>query len=108
MDEDRSCDYWLDGKHYYYTSTGGNQMWTVDGKLHRDDGPAIESSNGDRFWYDNGKMIASDCPTLMKRPLNNTKPAPALTNNSELYPAKYLIVGVIIALIIANIVAHFL
>ena len=30
-------------------------------RLHREDGPAIESANGDKYWYINGKKI--DCKT---------------------------------------------
>ena len=31
------------------------------GLLHREDGPAIEDSNGDKFWYINGENI--NCET---------------------------------------------
>lgn len=29
----------------------GNKVWYKDGKLHREDGPAIELANGEKFWY---------------------------------------------------------
>ena len=32
------------------------------GKLHREDGPAVEYSNGDKFWYLNGKLHREDGP----------------------------------------------
>ena len=35
-------------------------MWYVDGKLHRDDGPAVElncfAANGYKAWYQNGVL----------------------------------------------------
>ena len=29
----------------------GDKSWHLKGKLHREDGPAIEYSNGDKRWY---------------------------------------------------------
>jgi len=29
----------------------GDKYWYQYGKLHRTDGPAIENANGDKFWY---------------------------------------------------------
>jgi len=31
--------------------------WHIDGKLHREDGPAVISDNGEKAWYLNGKKI---------------------------------------------------
>jgi len=33
----------------------GNKEYGVNGELHREDGPAIESRNGYKEWYLNGK-----------------------------------------------------
>ena len=33
----------------------GDKYWFINGKLHREDGPAIEQYNGDKSWYINGK-----------------------------------------------------
>ena len=33
----------------------GDKFWRLNGKLHREDGPAIEYPNGHKFWYLNGK-----------------------------------------------------
>jgi len=30
--------------------------WYLNGRLHREDGPAMEFPNGDKFWYLNGKL----------------------------------------------------
>ena len=35
------------------------KAWVVDGVLHREDGPAIEYANGDKIWFEKGKMIKS-------------------------------------------------
>ena len=34
----------------------GDKEWYINGKLHRKDGPAIESVNGDKKWYMNDKL----------------------------------------------------
>jgi hypothetical protein len=36
--------------------------WFHNGKLHREDGPALEYDNGDKFWYINGKLHRQDGP----------------------------------------------
>ena len=38
----------------------GNKIWWLNGKLHREDGPAIEYANGDTFWYLNGKRLSEE------------------------------------------------
>ena len=35
----------------------GNKRWYSNGKLHREDGPAIEYANGSKSWYINGKCV---------------------------------------------------
>ena len=35
----------------------GNKSWVTNGKLHREDGPAIEWSDGVKEWYLNGKLL---------------------------------------------------
>jgi len=35
---------------------GGGVAFVKNGKVHRENGPAIEQSNGDKFWYINGKL----------------------------------------------------
>ena len=44
-----------DGTIYYYND---------EGQLHREDGPAIEDPNGDKFWYINGKRHREDGPAV--------------------------------------------
>ena len=38
----------------------GTREWYLNGKLHREDGPAIEYTNGDKCWYLNGKCHRED------------------------------------------------
>ena len=35
----------------------GTKRWHLNGELHREDGPAIEYANGGNYWYFNGKLI---------------------------------------------------
>ncbi len=36
----------------------GTKKWYLNGKLHREDGPAIEYAIGDKWWYLNGKSMS--------------------------------------------------
>lgn len=36
----------------------------VNGQLHRDDGPAVESANGSKEWWKNGKRSRIDGPAV--------------------------------------------
>ncbi len=51
--------------------TNGNKEWRINGLLHREDGPAIEHANGDKYWYTNGNLHREDGPAVEK--LNGTK-----------------------------------
>jgi len=43
----------------------GTIRWrNEDGKLHREDGPAVEYINGTKFWYLNGKLHREDGPAV--------------------------------------------
>ena len=35
----------------------GDKWWYLNGKYHREDGPAVESANGTKLWYLNGKQL---------------------------------------------------
>ena len=43
----------------------GSQSWYLNGKLHREDGPAIIYANGDQYWYLNGKLHREDGPAII-------------------------------------------
>jgi hypothetical protein len=44
--------------------TNGNKFWYLNGKWHREDGPAIERSNGTKAWYLNGLRHREDGPAV--------------------------------------------
>ena len=39
--------------------SNGTQFWFNNGKLHREDGPAIIFPDGTQFWYINGNPIVT-------------------------------------------------
>ena len=41
----------------------GNYYY-LNNELHRENGPAVESSNGDKLWYKNGKLHREDGPAI--------------------------------------------
>jgi hypothetical protein len=42
----------------------GTHEWYLNGKLHRQDGPAVERPDGYREWYLNGKRHRQDGPAI--------------------------------------------
>jgi len=42
------------------TDEYGDKSWYLNDKLHREDGPAVESANGDKSWYLNGKEVTEE------------------------------------------------
>ena len=42
----------------------GYKEWFLNGKLHREDGPAVEDSNGHKSWYINGNLHREDGPAI--------------------------------------------
>ena len=42
----------------------GSNYWFLNGKLHREDGPACELSDGSKSWYLNGKLHREDGPAV--------------------------------------------
>ena len=45
-------------------SSDGTRVWFLNGKLHREDGPAIECTNGANNWFLNGKRHREDGPAI--------------------------------------------
>jgi len=35
----------------------GDKFWILEGKFHREDGPAVEFADGTKAWYYQGKYI---------------------------------------------------
>jgi hypothetical protein len=44
----------------------GTKSWYLNGKLHREDGPACEYPNGTKRWYLNGALHRFDGPAIEK------------------------------------------
>lgn len=44
--------------------SNGTRYWYLNGKRHREDGPAIEWANGDRSWWLSDKLHREDGPAL--------------------------------------------
>ena len=42
----------------------GDRRWYRDGKLHREDGPAIEWPDGTKHWYRDDKLHREDGPAV--------------------------------------------
>jgi len=40
--------------------TDGSQSWYKDGELHREDGPAVIWADGTQLWYKDGKHIKTN------------------------------------------------
>ena len=41
-------------------SPEGSKYWFLNGKLHREDGPAIEDSNDTKWWYLNDQQVTEE------------------------------------------------
>jgi hypothetical protein len=45
--------------------TDGNQTWYLNGRLHREDGPAYVGYDGTEYWCKNGKFNREDGPAII-------------------------------------------
>jgi hypothetical protein len=48
----------------YIQNLDGDKQWFLNGKRHREDGPAVEWANGDKVWYLAGKRHREDGPAI--------------------------------------------
>jgi hypothetical protein len=65
---DKIC-YYLNGKYHREDGpaieyVNGNKFWYKNGKQHREDGPAVEYTNGTKYWYKNGKLHREKGPAI--------------------------------------------
>lgn len=51
-------------KNGLVVSGSGHKFWYKDGKLDREDGPAIEYTNGSKLWYKNRELHREDGPAI--------------------------------------------
>ena len=66
---DGTKEWWLNGKFHREDGpaiehSDGTKQWWLNGKFHREDGPAIENSNGSKEWWLNGKCHREDGPAI--------------------------------------------
>ena len=50
-------------KHIEYkvkVYANGIKEWFLNGKYHREDGPAVEYADGDKYWFLNGKELTEE------------------------------------------------
>jgi hypothetical protein len=69
VDEYGSIFYKLNGKYHREDGPAcewadGNKYWYLNGKRHREDGPAIEWVDGEKEWYLNGELHREDGPAM--------------------------------------------
>jgi len=43
----------------------GSQSWLINGKYHREDGPAMIDADGSQYWYQNGNLHREDGPAYI-------------------------------------------
>jgi len=46
------------------TNYNGSIYWTLNGKYHREDGPAIQFTDGTKYWYFHGQYHRADGPAI--------------------------------------------
>ena len=51
-------------KPTYKTYLNGTKIWYLNGKCHREDGPAVEHANGDKAWWLNDEIHREDGPAI--------------------------------------------
>lgn len=51
---------------FTHMDSNGTKQWHLDGKLHREDGPAIEWADGAKAWYRNGLCHREDGPAVKR------------------------------------------
>jgi len=62
-------EWYLNGKRHREDGpaverAGGTKMWYLNGNLHREDGPAVEWATGTKYWFLNGKRHREDGPAV--------------------------------------------
>ena len=51
--------------HVVVDETGTRRYYNVAGRLHREDGPAVERADGSKFWHQNGRLHREDGPAII-------------------------------------------
>ena len=89
------CDksWYLNGKLHRedgpaFEGASGRKSWWLNGERHREDGPAIEGANGTKSWYLNGEL-------LTEAEFNNRMKKPCSGKVVEVEGVKYKLVEVV-------------
>lgn len=53
-----------EGEYTIKVYDDGEKHWYKEGKLHREDGPAVEYADGDKKWYKEGMCHREDGPAV--------------------------------------------
>ena len=74
--------------------TDGSKVWYLNGRCHREDGPAIEYANGSKRWYLNGRCHREYGPAIersngYKEWYLNDKPYTPSAHEIIIYKMKY-------------------
>ena len=69
FDADRTKCWYLNGRRHRndgpaIEDASGTKAWYSNGNLHREDGPAAEYADGTKDWYLNGKLHREDGPAI--------------------------------------------
>ena len=61
--------WYLNGKYHREDGpaielASGSKVWCLNGKQHREDGPALECASGDKMWFLEGKFHREDGPAV--------------------------------------------
>ena len=51
-------------KQVFCVNRFGDKAWYLNGKLHRENGPAVEYTIGDKYWYLNDKLHRENGPAV--------------------------------------------
>lgn len=54
---------------YEVTVSNGTLRWTLDGNLHREDGPAVEHADGRKTFYLDGHRLSQEQHAFLTRPI---------------------------------------
>ena len=78
VDNDGSKFWYLNGKQHREDGPAveypaGDKHWFLNGKRHREDGPAVETCSGAKFWFLNGQEYTEE--TFLKK----TQPVKEMT-----------------------------
>ena len=79
-------------------SADGTRTWRHHGNLHRDDGPAVEWADGDRWWYRHGHRV----PCLLEHLLDAGLPPASAVKRDRWVSTGRAIEAVVAALPLAT------